>query len=82
MILASRIRQIRWLRRLGARTPFQSRRSSVVMSFLMVVGAICASLAFGVLAAYGICKLLFRIFWMHASSVAVGGETSSVGIRN
>lgn len=51
------------------------------MSFLMVVGAICASLAFGVLLAYGICKLLFRIFWMHAVSVSVRREASSVGLR-
>lgn len=51
------------------------------MSFVMVVGAICASLAFGVLLAYGICKLLFRVFWMHAASISVRREASNAGLQ-
>ncbi|MBW4039473.1 MAG: hypothetical protein HIU91_11490 [Acidobacteria bacterium] len=52
------------------------------MSFLIVVGAICAALAMGVLLAYGICRLLFRIFWIHATSVSTRREASSVGLRS
>lgn len=40
------------------------------MSSLMVAGAVLASLAFGVLAAYGICQAMFRVFSFHATSVA------------
>jgi uncharacterized protein (DUF2062 family) len=40
------------------------------MSTLMVVCAVLASLAFGVLMAYGICQLLFRVFRLHAESAA------------
>ncbi len=40
------------------------------MSTLMLVCAVMASLAFGVLAAYGICQALFRIFSLHAQSAA------------
>jgi uncharacterized protein (DUF2062 family) len=40
------------------------------MSTLMLVCAVMASLALGVLVAYGICQGLFRIFRLHAESAA------------
>jgi len=40
------------------------------MSTLMLVCAVLASLAFGVLVAYGVCQMLFRIFSLHAQSAA------------
>jgi uncharacterized protein (DUF2062 family) len=40
------------------------------MSTLMLVCAVMASLAFGVLVAYGICQGLFRVFRLHAESAA------------
>jgi hypothetical protein len=40
------------------------------MNTLMLVCASLASLAFGVLAAYGICRAAFAIFRIHARSVA------------
>jgi hypothetical protein len=43
---------------------------AVVMGSLMLVCAVAASLAFGVLVAYGICQGLFRIFRVHATAVA------------
>jgi len=36
----------------------------------MMVGAVLASLALGLLAAYGICQLMFRVFRVHAESAA------------
>jgi uncharacterized protein (DUF2062 family) len=48
------------------------------MSTLMLVCAVLASLAFGVLVAYGICQWLFRIFSLHAQSAARQREQSSV----
>ena len=33
---------------------------------MMLVCAVLASLAFGVLVAYGICQLMFRVFRMHS----------------
>lgn len=51
------------------------------MSSLMLIGAIFASLALGVLMAYGICLALFRIFWMHAMSAARRGEAASVRVN-
>ena len=47
-----------------------SLKEMFVMSSLMLIGAIFASLALGVLVAYGICQLLFRIFWIHVKSTA------------
>jgi hypothetical protein len=43
-------------------------KEKVAMSSLMLIGAIFASLALGVLMAYGICQAIFRIFLMHAQS--------------
>ena len=37
---------------------------------LMLVCAVLVSLALGVLVAYGICQLLFRVFHMHSISAA------------
>ncbi len=42
----------------------------IEMSSLMLVCAVMASLALGVLMAYGICQVLFRIFRLHAESAA------------
>jgi hypothetical protein len=43
---------------------------AVVMGTLMLMCAVAASLAFGVLVAYGICHVMFRIFRVHATVVA------------
>jgi hypothetical protein len=40
------------------------------MGSLMLVCAVAASLAFGVLVAYGVCQAMFRIFRVHAISAA------------
>jgi hypothetical protein len=51
------------------------------LNTLLLICATLASLAFGVLAAYGICKAVFVLFHIHARSVAsdakvkVGAET-------
>lgn len=41
-----------------------------MISSLMMVCAVMASLAFGVLVAYGICQVMFQAFRMHAESAA------------
>ena len=43
---------------------------AVVMSSLMLICAVAASLAFGVLVAYGVCQVMFRMFRVHATAVA------------
>jgi hypothetical protein len=48
------------------------------MSSLMLIGAIFASLALGVLLAYGICQIIFRIFLIHTLSAAKRVQTVSV----
>jgi uncharacterized protein (DUF2062 family) len=40
------------------------------MSSLMLVCAVMASLAFGVLVAYGICQAMFRVFRLQTESAA------------
>ena len=40
------------------------------MNFLMLLCAILASLAFGVLVAYGVCRTAFRVLRIHAGQVA------------
>jgi hypothetical protein len=40
------------------------------MGTLMLICAVAASLAFGVLVAYGICQVMFRVFRIHATAVA------------
>jgi hypothetical protein len=52
----------------------------VVMSSLMLVGAVFASLALGVLAAYGICQAMFRLFRIHAMSAAKGRGQAAVRV--
>jgi uncharacterized protein (DUF2062 family) len=52
--------------------------SGVVVTSIMLVCAVLASLAVGVLLAYGICIAMFRIFRMHAQQVAA--ERSSQGV--
>lgn len=44
----------------------------------MLVCAVLASLAVGVLVAYGICVAMFRIFRMHARQVAAGRLSQSM----
>jgi uncharacterized protein (DUF2062 family) len=41
-----------------------------VMGSLMLVCAVLASLALGVLMAYGICQVMFRVFRVHAMAAA------------
>ncbi len=48
------------------------------MSTLMLVCAVMASLALGVLVAYGVCQLLFRIFSLQAESAAKQRSQTSV----
>jgi hypothetical protein len=44
----------------------------------MLVCAVLASLAVGVLVAYGVCVAMFGIFEMHARQVAAGRGAQSV----
>ena len=53
----------------------------VFMSWLMVVGAVFASLALGVLVAYGICQLMFRIFRVHSMVVSRERMKTSTPVR-
>jgi hypothetical protein len=51
------------------------------MNTLLLVGAVLASLALGVLVAYGICQTMFRIFRIHAISAAkVRGQVAGVSV--
>jgi hypothetical protein len=47
-------------------------------SSILLVGAVFASLAFGVLLSYGICQAMFRIFRVHAQSAARRSQAASV----
>ncbi len=49
-------------------------------SSILLVGAVFASLAFGVLLAYVICQVMFRIFRVHVQSSARRGQTASAGV--
>lgn len=57
------------------------------METLMLVCAVLASLALGVLVAYGICQTMFRVFRVHAVSaaksrtVAAGEATGQAALR-
>ena len=51
------------------------------MSSLLLICAAFASLALGVLIAYGICQVLFRIFRVHALSAARRVQTASVRLN-
>lgn len=48
------------------------------MTSIMLVCAVLASLAVGVLLAYGICIAMFRVFRMHAQQVAAERRSQSV----
>ncbi len=48
------------------------------MSSMLLICAVLASLALGVLVAYGVCQLLFRIFRLHAQSAARQRAESAV----
>jgi hypothetical protein len=52
-----------------------------VMVSLMLVGAVVASLALGVLVAYGVCQVMFRIFRVHATAIANERVGASAGVR-
>jgi hypothetical protein len=49
-------------------------------SSILLVGAVFASLAFGVLMAYVVCHLMFRAFRVHAESSARRGHAASASI--
>lgn len=51
------------------------------MSSLMVAGAVMASLAFGVLVAYGVCQVMFRVFSFHATAAAKERGQQSSNVR-
>ena len=52
-----------------------------MISSLMLICAVGASLAFGVLVAYGVCQVMFRVFRQHATAVAKGRVSASgVGV--
>jgi hypothetical protein len=53
-------------------------KERLVMSSLMLVCAVMASLAFGVLVAYGICQVMFHLFRVHSVSAA----KERMGTRN
>lgn len=50
---------------------------------VMLICAVLASLAFGVLIAYGICQVMFRVFRVHSISTAREREQRTVvaGVR-
>jgi hypothetical protein len=49
-----------------------------VNSSIVLISAVLASLAVGVLTAYGICVTMFRIFRMHAKQVAAERQARPV----
>lgn len=56
----------------------------LMMTMLMLVGAVLASLALGVLVAYGICLTMFRAFRFHAVAASKNrlGSTAIRAIQN
>jgi uncharacterized protein (DUF2062 family) len=46
----------------------------------MLICAVLASLAFGVLVAYGICQMMFRVFRVHSLFAAKQREAASVRV--
>ena len=46
---------------------------------IVLVSAVLASLAAGVLIAYGVCLGMFRVFQMHAAQVEVKSERLAAG---
>src|SRR6185312_3072014 len=53
-------------------------RGAEVNSSIVLISAVLASLASGVLVAYGICIAMFGVFRMHARQVAAGHSSRSV----
>jgi hypothetical protein len=49
-----------------------------VNSSIVLISAVLASLAAGVLAAYGVCVSMFRLFRMHARQVAAERQARAV----
>ena len=49
-------------------------------SSILLVGAVLASLAFGVLLACFICHAMFRVFRVHAESTARRSQTASASV--
>jgi hypothetical protein len=49
-------------------------------SSILLVGAVFACLAFGVLLAYAICYAMFSLFRVHAQSTARRQQTPSVSV--
>jgi uncharacterized protein (DUF2062 family) len=47
----------------------------------MLVCAVLASLAFGVLVAYGICQMMFRVFREHSISAARQREGKAANVQ-
>ena len=47
-------------------------------SSIVLVCAVLASLALGVLVAYGVCMAMFGVFQMHVRQVAAGDESRRV----
>jgi uncharacterized protein (DUF2062 family) len=52
--------------------------SGAVVTSIVLVCAVLASLAVGVLLAYGVCMMMFRVFEMHVEQVAA--EKRSRGV--
>lgn len=50
-------------------------------SSIMLICAVLASLAIGVLAAYGVCITMFKIFRIHARQVAVKSARAVAPVR-
>ena len=48
------------------------------MTSIVMVSAVLASLAVGVLSAYAICVTMFRLFRMHAQQVAAERQASTL----
>jgi ABC-type glycerol-3-phosphate transport system permease component len=51
-----------------------------VNSSIVLICAVLASLAVGVLSAYGICMAMFNVFRIHARQVAVKSAKSAPGV--
>jgi uncharacterized protein (DUF2062 family) len=49
-------------------------------SSILLVGAVFAALAFGVLLAYVICQAMFRVLRMHAESTARRSQTARASV--
>jgi uncharacterized protein (DUF2062 family) len=49
-----------------------------VTTSIMLICAVLASLALGVLVAYGVCMAMFRAFQIHVRQVAAGNESRRV----